>query len=590
MITSIYLLQPKTMKFLILFCAVIFAANSEIICMNTNHDGDDMLSSVCFENQENTVYFALKQNQDGVNRLRNYVLSESSNPTSPNYGKYLSVQEIQNMVQPDYKIINRAREWITSVVGLENCEFLGDSFRCRTDNLNMLLNEHIFSNYPSDVIDFVEYPRLQKKPREFYRRTRAQTNNTHQYFVDQGYVTREVLLKYYNVPEDSNGKRGFVDHSRTSVGAMEYQGRDGFAQDDMVKAQVASDLKENKVSDKHLVGINGYPDGESELDMAVIWWSAADADLWYEVYNGWMFGWAQDFLHRDEKPQVVSLSWGWNEEDQCQIATCNNSKAYVERTNNEFMKMAAMGTTIVVSAGDAGSPGRTNELCDNTRPHINPVFPGGSEWVLSVGATYVSTENGETPHDWKTPLCTEHLRCVNGTTEAMTTKFATGWTSGSGFTHWTPTPDWQKSHVEKYLNSGVQLPNSTYFNANGRGYPDLSTFGHNCAMYFGNEGGWIGEDGTSCSAPIMAGIVAYLNDHRQSQGKPVLGFSNPLFYKMYEDNPSTFNDISQGNSACTEQECCGDQFGFVPQKGMWDVVSGLGTPNIGEMIKYIDNL
>jgi len=90
--------------------------------------------------------------------------------------------------------------------------------------------------------------------------------------------------------------------------------------------------------------------------MSVIWWSNANANLWYEDYRGWMYSWAQDFIHRpvSKRPQVVSLSWGWNEQEQCQIALCNNSKAYVERTNVEFMKMAALGKKFSIP-----SPGKS---------------------------------------------------------------------------------------------------------------------------------------------------------------------------------------------------------------------------------------
>lgn len=56
---------------------------------------------------------------------------------------------------------------------------------------------------------------------------------------------------------------------------------------------------------------------------------------------------------------------------------------------------------------------------------------------------------------------------------------------------------------------------------------------------------------------------------------------------MYEDNPLTFNDIIVGNSSCTEFECCGEDFGFTATKG-WDVVSGLGSPNVRKMIEWLD--
>ncbi len=56
---------------------------------------------------------------------------------------------------------------------------------------------------------------------------------------------------------------------------------------------------------------------------------------------------------------------------------------------------------------------------------------------------------------------------------------------------------------------------------------------------------------------------------------------------MYEDNPNTFHDITVGNSSCTEMDCCGPQYGFLATKG-WDPVAGLGTPNVDEILSYLD--
>ena len=546
---------------------------------------------VHFSNCEPRIHFALKQNKEGVNMLRNYVLNECSNIHSKNYGKYLDIKTIQKMTQPSTGVIKLAMRFINKFLKINsnNCFVFGDSISCSVSmnhlanlyKMRTTINQHI----PKSLFDFVEFPMKNMSKRlRFGKKYNHLKNNV----VDSGFVTREVLLDFYNMPSE-HGEKGFVNKTNVSAGAMEYQGQSGFSQTDMMKAQVASNVPSNNVTNDHIIGVNqNDPDGESELDMAVIWWSAANVDLWYEDWTGWMYSWAQDFLKRprDKRPQVVSLSWGWNERDQCSITSCNSSKVYVERTDIEFMKIAAMGTTIVVASGDAGSPGRTNELCDSGNDNINPVFPGSSEWVLSVGATFVSNRNGTKNYNWTTPMC-NHLTCVKGTTEEMTTFSQTGWTSGSGFSAWTATPKWQKNHVQKYLKSGVQLPDAKYFNRNGRAYPDVSAFGHNCGMYDEDEGGWTGEDGTSCSAPVIAGIITYLNNFQLSRGKPLLGFVNPLLYTIYEADPLSFHDIRFGNSSCTESACCGNQFGFVPQKGMWDVVSGLGTPDISRITTFL---
>jgi tripeptidyl-peptidase-1 len=129
--------------------------------------------------------------------------------------------------------------------------------------------------------------------------------------------------------------------------------------------------------------------------------------------------------------------------------------------------------------------------------------------------------------------------------------------SGGGFSFVASTPDYQKSAVANYLSSGVTLPPSGYYNANGRGFPDIAAFGSNVLI---SSGGvfcfhfipfsflWVfvsvvirllclltllgqleGVGGTSCSSPIVAGVVTLLNDYVVSKtGKP-LGM---CFYKV----------------------------------------------------------
>jgi tripeptidyl-peptidase-1 len=288
-----------------------------------------------------------------------------------------------------------------------------------------------------------------------------------------------------------------------------------------------------------------------------------------------------------------SLSWGWNEDAQCGtiVRFCNDSRVYVDRANVELMRLAARGMTILVSSGDAGSPGRTNEGCDPNRPPLKPVFPGSSEWVTSVGATYMK-QSSRNDREWTCPI-TEYLPAPNVTSdysEGVTTWRMTGWTSGSGFSNFTATPEWQRDEVNAYLASPVELPEARYFNRTGRAYPDIAAFGHNCAMY---ERGieWTGGDGTSCSAPMLAGVISFLNNYQLSKGRPVVGFANPLLYKMRRESPSTFNDVSEGDSACTEMTCCDSRnFGFLPAKGAWDPLSGVGTPRVTEILKYLDSV
>lgn len=51
--------------------------------------------------------------------------------------------------------------------------------------------------------------------------------------------------------------------------------------------------------------------------------------------------------------------------------------------------------------------------------------------------------------------------------------------------------------------------------------------------------------GTSAASPIMASVIALLNDARLREGKPALGFLNPLIYGFAYEG---FTDITSGQS------------------------------------------
>ena len=52
-----------------------------------------------------------------------------------------------------------------------------------------------------------------------------------------------------------------------------------------------------------------------------------------------------------------------------------------------------------------------------------------------------------------------------------------------------------------------------------------------------------GVDGTSCSSPLIAGVISILNDHQLRHNKSTFGFINPLLYKLQQDCNNCFNDI-----------------------------------------------
>lgn len=567
--------------------------------------------TLCFAKTEKksglTFYVALQQNTEGVKFLERYILDFSSNTKSSLYGKHLTTEEICSLTSTSDTHFHKVINWFSDrkIKCIRQCDALKCNGHVR--HINNALKTDIslredFTTGRLKLYSLVSYtiPDELKESIVFidglsnsvysnllkYNKPK----NINGQSIDNSVVSREVLQRLYNLSDT-------MVNSKISVGAMEYMGGNGFSNDDLQIDQVYNGVTKNPIQPDHILGINNYKDGESTLDVQVMYWAASGATLWYEDFNGgnhgWMYSWANDFLNRTDYPHVVSLSWGWDERYQCSITKCTHetSKQYVDRTNIEFMKIVARGTTIVVASGDAGSPGRTNELCDSNKGpygwnHINPIFPGASPWVLSVGATYILPSMNKLK--FNTPICTNvsGITCSSGNIEQMVSYNNVQWTSGAGTSLFSQTPKWQQDVVNKYLSKRISFPDQQYFNKNGRFYPDVSAFGHNCVIYNGNDG-WGSEDGTSCASPIFAGIIAQLNNVQLSKNKPLLGFVNPLLYKMYNESPLTFHDITVGNSTCTEAMCCGKQYGFLATDG-WDIVSGLGTPNVGLIIEYLN--
>ena len=260
---------------------------------------------------------------------------------------------------------------------------------------------------------------------------------------------------------------------------------------------------------------------ESQLDVQMMSQVAENANIWFWQGEEWLYTFSINFLNSSKVPDVLSMSWGWSAKEQCAsgLGTCPGnmtSSEYIRRVNIEYIKMGLRGITVTVSSGDAGAPGRTNEMCSlniDGVSNVNPTFPGSSPYITSVGGTYLVPNNKKT--EWKTPLC-QKWGCANGNKELPCNFNSTGWTTGGGFAIFNETrPKWQKKEVEKYLKSNAKRPEN--FQSNGRGYPDVSAIGHNCPVVV--NGVPMNVDGTSCSSPVFASIISLLNDYQIANGK-----------------------------------------------------------------------
>jgi len=246
--------------------------------------------------------------------------------------------------------------------------------------------------------------------------------------------------------------------------------------------------------------------------------------------------------------QVYSVSYGNDEIQQV-------SGEYMDAVNLEFMKIGARGISVLFASGDMGVWGRTGCRTTDTNKRYHPDFPAGSPYVTSVGGTDFLVPN----------VVGEERAWISG---------------GGGFSDRFPIPEWQADAVAGYKSLNADsLPDISYYNDTGRGYPDVAALGGLQNEYcVANNGRFVSVAGTSASAPVVAGIVALLNNYRLENGGSVLGFLNPWLYSTASEG---FNDVVVGNNNAT----C-SVGGFNASAG-WDPTTGLGTPNMEKLLTFL---
>ena len=267
-------------------------------------------------------------------------------------------------------------------------------------------------------------------------------------------------------------------------------------------------------------------DGEVMLDIEVSGAVAPGANI--AVYftpntdQGFLDAITTAIHDTQNKPSVISISWG--------SAEVNWTQQALDNFNEAFKTAASLGVTICVAAGDSGS--RDGET--DGKVHVD--FPASSPYALACGGTSIK---------------------VGGTTidSEVVWHDSNDSASGGGVSTYFPLPDYQ-------ANANVPLELDTQFK--GRGVPDVAgdadpDTGYNVLV----DGQQMVIGGTSAVAPLMAGLIALLNEQNNSPA----GFIHPQIYAA----PGLCRDITSGNNKTTSTGT-----GYTAGPG-WDACSGLGV-------------
>ncbi len=219
-------------------------------------------------------------------------------------------------------------------------------------------------------------------------------------------------------------------------------------------------------------------------------------------------------------PTTIGCSWGWTPADPSTL-------------DPYFEKMAAQGQNFFAASGDSSTWSTKVEA-----------WPADDANVVSVGGTDLVTASAAGP--WKSE---------------------TAWVdSGGGISPDSiAIPSWQQlTGVITTANKGSKtLRNGPDVSANAN-----FTF-YTCADQTTCEANEYG--GTSFAAPMWAGYIALVNQELVAEGKPTIGFLNPLIYanNVTSAYDTDFHDITSGTS------------GSYSAVTGYDLVTGWGSPNAG---------
>jgi len=538
--------------------------------------------------------FLFQRNLDKLNK----VFEDVSTPGSPFYRKFLTIEKINSIVAAPVEEREMVKEWLSSY-GVTEIADRGDSFKVKMTAQQaeglFQTNFFVFANKErqirvvrqagqvsipeqfkdiiqtvSGIADFpVPKKTLKTKNPDTIVEDGAQDEDTLK-------VVPYVIDNLYGIPFT------YTTYPNSSIGLIEFQDNNAFKATDLTTFQEQNNLPQVPVA--HIVGPyhNASANGESSLDVQYGSAIAINATVWFWTNSGWLLEFVNDFVNTDVVPYVISMSWGWTENQQCSITSCMGltNEEYVQRVNTGFQMIGLRGVTAFAASGDQGAPGDANPHCANRAQPISPLFPGSSPYVTAVGATMLQQETQVAAP----PICNTYT-CANVTlgSPEVTCSYPTALiTSGGGFSYYSPMPSWQSSAVNAYIKAqGTNMPPSQYWNATNRAIPDIAALGHDYLIR--NNGVWEDVDGTSCSTPVWGGMATLWNDWLLSNGKAPLGFLNPLLYQLGAKS-GYFFDITVGNNKCTESSCC--QYGFNAAPG-WDATTGLGSPNFANILNYI---
>ncbi|GJJ11820.1 hypothetical protein Clacol_006058 [Clathrus columnatus] len=502
-------------------------------------------------------------------------LLEISDPNNPDYRKHLTKEEVEAFVRPQANVTTAFTAWLShhnitprNATPTGNRLSVGMTVSQAEQVFNTTFEVYNHTSSGQTIIRAKHYsvpkslagdisfvhpsihfpPTPNNSPRRAKMRSVVPSSNTAKTVRRDGCedVTVNCAMRLYNIPTDTG-----VPSTDDEVVVLAFlgqglQGHDVASfmkefREDVTLAQLRLEVVSVDIGDNPQ-GISRDQASEADIDVELLLGVAPQSRttlLPTATTSGSSdYMTAFEFLLQQETvPTVVSMSYGTDETD----APVEQLRSFC----SDIAQLTSRGTTVVVGSGDKG----VNCMQTSGSTTFQADFPGSCPWSLTIGATQLSPDGS--------------------------TEMALGLTGG-GFSAIFQMPTFQTGPVGSYISQLGSL-NEGIYNPGNRAFPDFSAIGANMLIM---DNGTFGGSGVSISTPIVAGMIATINDHRHAQGKGPVGFINPL---IYANNGSAFSDINQGsNDGCDNNGAPG-----FPALSGWDAATGFGTPDFQRLLELL---
>jgi len=462
-------------------------------------------------NGEATVTFFLKQ--PNAHRLVDIAL-DVADPESVNYGAFLSFEEVVALQQPAPGHLEQVHAFLDRVGAT------GRNVSVAGDKVTAILGAFV-EKLPLQLTEFLDgvmsSGRIWRSQPPIQRATRPHafqnaSDDPQSCMSPLNGVTPVCLRKAYGIGSTV---------AKSSKNSQAVIVNEGFSQSDLQSFLSANHLSPQPIA--KLVGAATTPGNEGSLDVQYITAMGSGTPTWWVYIDGHadnpFASWLSYMSNNKDVPLVQSLSVG--------AAEGEVGDALMARMNAEMAALGARGVTILFASGDSGYQPQQK-------------FGAASPFVTAVGGV------------WRGEMGDDNF--------LSTDEISTGGFSSSDAN---PIQKWQQSAVASYLKTSGKRPSG--FNASRRCVPDLASFDD--AIEATVNGKSTSLSGTSCAAPVVAGMLALINDALLTAGHSSLGFANPFLYA----NAAAFLDIVHGSNGGPGQGA-----GFAAVRG-YDPASGLGT-------------